>query len=91
MNECGAKQAMDEQSVLADSLRLSFVRQPKDRYFFRAETQAHFASLLAQRREDPFFVQAGGVRADPFQEFGGRSLHDMSHGEAFLSVMQEPV
>ena len=88
MNDFGSRHVFDEQSTLAGSLRLAFIRQPKDRYFFRAETQAHFASLLEQRRDDPDFLLPGGVRADPFQGYGGRSLHQMSHGEAFLSVMQ---
>jgi predicted ATPase len=37
---------------------------------------------IEQRRDDPDF---GG---DPFARYGGRSLHKMSQGEAFLSVMQ---
>lgn len=82
LNETGANHAFAEGSILADSLRLAFIRQPKDRYFFRAETQAHFASLLDQRRDDPGFAN------DPFARYGGRSLHQMSHGEAFLSIMQ---
>ncbi|MCA9132338.1 MAG: AAA family ATPase [Planctomycetales bacterium] len=82
MNELGAKQGFDERCPLARSLRLAFLKQPKDRYFFRAETQAHFASLLEQRRADPEFD------ADPYSRYGGRSLNRMSHGEAFLSVMQ---
>lgn len=82
MNEAGAGYAFEEQSLLANSLRLGFIRQPKDRYFFRADTQAHFASLLESRRDDPDFGR------NPFSRYGGRSLHTMSHGEAFLSVMQ---
>lgn len=82
MNEVGANHAFAEQSLLAKSLRLAFIKQPKDRYFFRADTQAHFASLLEQRNEDPAFDH------DPLMRYGGRSLHGMSHGEAFLSVMQ---
>lgn len=82
MNESGANHAFAERSQLAGSIRLAFIRQPKDRYFFRAETQAHFASLLEQRRDDPDFL------GDPYTRYGGRSLHEMSHGEAFLSVMQ---
>ncbi|TWU44722.1 Cobalt import ATP-binding protein CbiO [Rubripirellula tenax] len=82
LNESGSNHAFAERSVLAESLRLAFIKQPKDRYFFRAETQAHFASLLEQRRNDPDF---GG---DPYMRYGGRSLHEMSHGEAFLSIMQ---
>jgi len=48
-NEYGFNHAFDEQSILAGSLRLAFVRQPKDRYFFRAETQSQFATLLERR------------------------------------------
>ena len=81
MYESGAGHAFAEESVLAKSLRMAFIRQPRDRYFFRAETQAHFASLLEQRRDDPDF------EGDPFKHYGGRSLHKMSHGEAFLAVM----
>lgn len=82
MNESGANHAFAERSQLARSIRLAFIKQPKDRYFFRAETQAYFASLLEQRRNDPDFS------GDPYMRYGGRSLHEMSHGEAFLSVMQ---
>jgi predicted ATPase len=82
LNEIDANHAFAERSILADHLRLAFVKQPRDRYFFRAETQAHFASLLDQRRDDPDF---GG---DPYGRYGGRSLHQMSHGQAFLSIMQ---
>ncbi|MEZ5944491.1 MAG: AAA family ATPase [Planctomycetaceae bacterium] len=88
MNETDANHAIEEHSILANSLRLGFVRQPHDRYFFRADTQAHFATLLEQRRDDPDFKLPGGARADPFKEYGGRSLHRMSHGEAFLAVLK---
>ena len=40
--------------------------------------QAHFASLLEQRGGNHDFV------GDPF---GRRSLHQQSHGEAFLAIM----
>jgi len=80
-NETSAQHGFAERSLLADSLYLAFGRQPRDRYFFRAETQSHFASLLDQRVNDPEF------EADPFMRYGGRSLHRMSHGEAFLSIM----
>lgn len=87
-NETSGNHAFAEQSLLASSLRVDFRRQPRDRYFFRAETQAHFASLLEQRRNDPHFLDDSGNPADPFQHYGGRTLHGMSHGEAFLSVMK---
>jgi predicted ATPase len=47
----------------------------------RAEFQAHFASLLEERRDDPEFL------GDPYAIYGGRSLHTQSHGEAFLAVI----
>ncbi len=81
-NEVGERHGIQEKSALADALRMAFAKRPKDGYFFRAELQAQFASLLDQRRDDPSFG------ADPYGRYGGRSLHAMSHGEAFLSVMQ---
>ncbi len=60
LNEVGANHAFEQQSILANSLRLRLIKYPKDRYFFRADTQAHFASLLEERRGDPNFV------GDPF-------------------------
>lgn len=65
---------------LAPFLRASFRTKPRSGYFFRAEFQAHFASLLEQRRDDPDFP------GDPFARYGGRSLHTRSHGEAFLEM-----
>lgn len=62
-------------------LRFGFARRPRDGYFFRAELQAHFASLLDERRNDPDLL------GDPYARYGGRSLHARSHGEAFLAVM----
>ena len=81
-NEIGSFEAVQEESQLADALRIGFNRRPKDGYFFRAELQAQFASLLDARKADPEFG------ADPYKRYGGRSLHRMSHGEAFLSVMK---
>lgn len=81
-NEIGEQHGIQERSLLAEVLRLGCVKRPKDGYFFRAELQAHFATLLDQRRSDPEF---GG---NPYVLYGGQSLHTMSHGEAFLSIMQ---
>jgi predicted ATPase len=80
-NEVGAFHGLHEESRLADALRLGFKRRPRDGYFFRAELQAHFASLLDARRSDPDF------NGNPYARYGGLPLHGMSHGEAFLSVM----
>ncbi len=80
-NEAGAGHSPQATSDLAPYLLGSFRRRPPDGFFFRAEFQAHFASLLDARRADPEF---GG---DPFSRYGGRSLHTRSHGEAFLQVL----
>jgi predicted ATPase len=66
-------------------LRPSFSRRPTDGYFLRAEFQAHFASLLDARKEDVDFI------GNPYQLYGGRSLHTRSHGEAFLAVLQNRI
>jgi predicted ATPase len=80
-NETAARHRPDQRSALGSALRPSFSRRPKDGYFFRAEFQAHFASLLDERRKDPDFL------GDPYARYGGRSLHAQSHGEAFLAVL----
>jgi predicted ATPase len=80
-NEAGERHGPDQRSALGRVLRPSFSKRPRDGYFFRAELQAHFASLLEQRRDDPDF------RGDPFAAYGGQSLHTRSHGEAFLAVI----
>ena len=80
-NEGADRHGPEFHRALGCALRASFRARPDDRYFFRAEFQAHFASLLDQRREDPEF---GG---DPYERYGGRSLHTRSHGEAFLAML----
>lgn len=86
-NEVGSRHGIDEESLLPNGLRMAFAKRPRDGYFFRADLQAHFASLLDQRKVDPDFLDSKGGLADPYQRYGGDSLHVMSHGEAFLSIM----
>ncbi len=81
-NELGSAHAPGSQSELSAHLRPGFRRRPRDAYFFRAEFQAHFASLLDSRAGDPDF---GG---DAYARYGGRSLHRRSHGEAFLAMFE---
>jgi predicted ATPase len=69
-NELSGLHGPHRRSELAPALRASFSRRPRDGYFFRAEFQAHFASLLDERRDDPDFC------CDPYERYGGRSLHD---------------
>lgn len=75
-------------SPLASALRPTFLRRPRDAYFLRSEFQAHFASLLEQRSQDPDFTMWGH---DPYASYGGRSLHTRSHGEAFLAILQNRI
>jgi predicted ATPase len=79
-NELKHRHGPQYSSELSPFVRPSFKKRPRDGYFFRAEYQAHFASLLDQREADPDFW------GDPYQRFGGRSLHTRSHGEAFLEM-----
>jgi predicted ATPase len=81
-NELAGRHGPDTVSPLAPALRQSFRRRPPDAYFLRAEFQAHFASLLDARRDDPEFI------GDPYGRYGGQSLHTRSHGEAFLAILE---
>ena len=72
----------EKESELAQELSPVFVKQPRDGYFFRAEFYADFATLLDERAKDPEFDR------NPYQAYGGRSLHTRSHGESFLELMQ---
>jgi predicted ATPase len=84
-NELAESHGPDRASALARALRPAFRRKPPDAYFLRSEFQAHFASLLDQRKDDPDFLD------DPYSRYGGRSLHTKSHGEAFLSILQHRI
>jgi len=86
-NELHERHGPEQSSPLASQLRPSFRKRPPDGYFLRAEFQAHFASLLDARNDDPDFRPYG----DPYALYGGRSLHTRSHGEAFLAVLKNRI
>jgi predicted ATPase len=69
-------------SRLAAALRPSFRERPWDGYFVRAENLVRLADLLEERERDPDF------RGDPYFAYGGRSLHERSHGEAFIALFE---
>lgn len=73
--------APESDSPLAHAMRPVFTKTPRDGYFLRAEFLAHFASLLDERKDDPDFND------DPYKHYGGKSLHQQSHGESFFSVL----
>lgn len=61
------------QSGLGDHIRLSWMPKITNGFFLRAETFYHFASHMDTMPES-------------LGNYGGRSLHEQSHGEAFLSL-----
>ena len=68
--------------LLADQCTLSWRIKPRNGYFFRAESffnVANYIDLIA--RED--------IRA--YDSYGGKSLHEQSHGESFLAFFQESI
>lgn len=71
----------EEEAALRSGLRVRWRMRPRDGFFFRAEFMAHFASLLDARHLDPEFEES------PYASYGGGSLHQCSHGEAFLALM----
>jgi predicted ATPase len=60
-------------SDLALALRLSWSFKVTDGFFMRAESFYNFASYIEQSGSD-------------FERYGGRSLHEQSHGESFLAL-----
>jgi predicted ATPase len=65
-------------AALGEFIRLSWMPKVTQGFFLRAESFYHFASHLDQiAREDPAFRYRG---------YGGKSLHEQSHGESFLSL-----
>ncbi len=66
-------------SILHDRIRLTRgVRRPQRGYFLRAESFFNVASAIDRLEEE----QAGLLAA-----YGGRSLHEQSHGESFLALV----
>ncbi len=82
---CDIYKQHESRPKLASVLRPRFRHRPRDGFFFRAETLVNFATLLEERKADPDFL------GDPYQYYGGKSLHLRSHGEAFLEVFQQRI
>lgn len=56
-------------------------RRPRTDFFLRAESLFNAATYLEDLKDD------AGIGGDPLAAYGGRSLHEQSHGESFLAVM----
>lgn len=63
------------QSDLSDFVRLSWLPKMTQGFFLRAESYYNFATHL-ERLED----------SQAYLPYGGKSLHEQSHGESFLSL-----
>ena len=69
-------------SELHEYLRVAKgVRRPRDGFFLRAESFFNVATEIEHLDSEPSF----GPPAISY--YGGRSLHEQSHGEAFLALM----
>jgi predicted ATPase len=72
---------IDTVSLLGEYLRLSWLPKISSGFFLRAETFYDFASYLEQlQKENP--------GEDVFGAYGGKSLHEQSHGESFLALFK---
>lgn len=73
----------ESHSSLHQHLRLvKTARRPKDGYFFRAESFYNVATEIEALDREP-----GSSRL--IDSYGGRSLHEQSHGESFLSLFNK--
>jgi predicted ATPase len=75
-------QTRQSHSVLWESIRLiRGARRPRTDFFLRAESLFTAATYIES------LGRPGDLGGDPLTAYGGRSLHEQSHGEAFLAVM----
>lgn len=67
------------EAKLGDYLRLSWLPKITQGFFLRAESFCNFASHIDElAKEDPLI----------YSSYGGRSLHEQSHGESFLTLFK---
>ena len=67
----------EPESALYSALRFSWMPKVTNGFFMRAESFYNFASYIDEIAEDDSSV---------LQAYGGKSLHQQSHGESFLSL-----
>lgn len=71
-------------SELNEYIRLAKTfRRPRDGFFLRAESFFNVATNIEQMDAEP------GLGPPIIDSFGGRSLHEQSHGESFLTLLTE--
>ncbi len=70
-------------SSLAGMLRpVRGAKRPKKRFFLRAESYFNLATNIEHLDAEP------GLGARIIGAYGGRSLHEQSHGESFMALME---
>jgi predicted ATPase len=72
-------------SVLHEYLRIAKgVKRPRDGFFLRAESFFNVATEIENLDAEPSLFAPPVINS-----YGGRSLHEQSHGESFLALMLE--
>lgn len=73
----------DSHSSLSDCFRLvKGIHRPKDGFFLRAESFFNVATEIERLDDEP-----GGPPL--IDSYGGRSLHEQSHGESFFTLLMD--
>ena len=67
-------------------MTLSWRKKVKDGYFFRAESFFNLANHI-----DYIAKEGGQGPGAAYASYGGKSLHEQSHGESFLSFFENRV
>jgi len=71
--------------ALANSFTLSWRLKPSQGYFFRAESFFNVANYI------DYIAREGGEGQKAYAPYGGKSLHEQSHGESFLSFFKNRI
>ena len=72
----------NSESDLNEHIRLSWLPRATDGFFLRAETFYHLSSYVDELAKEEINPQK------VLKDYGGRSLLDQSHGEAFFALFQ---
>lgn len=68
------RESFEDRSDLAQALRLAWMPKTTEGFFLRAESFFNFATYIE--------------KVSDLRAYGGKSLHEQSHGESFLSLFQ---
>jgi predicted ATPase len=71
-----------DDASLASILKLAWLPKVSNGFYFRAETFDTFASYIDELAKEPF------IGGSAYRPYGGKSLHERSHGQAFLTFFE---